>query len=48
MTHDRCLEEGRKKQERGNDSCLFFNHYFLPGFVYSTVLFQNIKIRLIN
>ena len=47
MTRDRCLERERKKQGRDNDSCHFFDHYFLPCFVYSTILFQNIKIRLL-
>ena len=47
MTRDRCLERGRKKQGRGNDSCHFFDHYFLPCFVYSTNLFQN-KSQTIN
>ena len=37
----------RKNQGRGNDSCHFFDHYFLPYFAYSTILFQNIKIRLL-
>ena len=47
MTRGRCLERGRKKQGRGNDSCHFFHHYLLPCFVYSVILFQNIKIRLV-
>ena len=47
MTQDRSLERGRKKQGRGNYSCHFFDHYFLPCFVYSTILFQNIKMRLL-
>ena len=47
MTRDRYLERGRKKQGRGNDSRHFFDHYFLPCFVYSTIFFQNIKIRLL-
>ena len=47
MMRVRYLERGRKKQGRGNDSCHFFDHYFLPCFVYSTILFQNIKIRLL-
>ena len=29
---DRCLERGRKKQGKGNDSCHFSNQYFLPLF----------------
>ena len=41
MARDRCLERGRKKQGRGNDSCHFSDHYFLPCFLYSTILFQN-------
>ena len=41
MTCDRCLKRGRKKQGRGNDSCYFSDHYFLPCFLYSTILFQN-------
>ena len=42
MTHDRYLEDrGRKKQGRGNDSCHFSDHYFLPCFLYSTILFKN-------
>ena len=55
MTCDRCLKRGRKKQGRGNDCCHFSDHYFLPCFLYSTILFQNkngtyhinIKIRLL-
>ena len=40
MMRDRCLERGRKKQGRGKNSCHFSN-YFLPCFLYSTILFQN-------
>ena len=41
IMRDQCLERGRKKQGRGNDSCHFSDHYFLPCFLYSTILFQN-------
>ena len=41
MTHDQLLERRREKQGRGNDSCHFSDLYFLPCFVYSTILFQN-------
>ena len=53
MMRGRCLERGRKKQGRGNDSCHISDYYFLPCFLYSTILFQkrmeyfNIKIRLL-
>ena len=30
MTRDQCLERGRKKHGRGNDTCYFSDHYFLP------------------
>ena len=34
MTHDRCLERGRKKQDKGNDSCDFLiNIFFLIFYV---------------
>ena len=28
MPHDRCLERGRKKQGKGNDSCDFLTNIF--------------------
>ena len=47
MTRDRYLERRRKKQGRGNNSCHFFDYYFLSCFVFSATLFQNINIRLL-
>ena len=50
MARDRCLERGRKKQGRDDDSCHFFDHYFLPCFLsYSKTSMEyfNIKMRLL-
>ena len=52
---DQCLERGRKKQGKGNDSCHISDQYFLPCFLckHPSILFQNkngyfnIKIRLL-
>ena len=34
MTHDRCLERGRKMQGNGNDSCDFLiNNFFLIFYI---------------
>ena len=41
MTHNQHLERGRKKLNRGNDSCHLSDLYFLPCFVYLTIMFQN-------
>ena len=53
--HDQCLERGRKKQGKGNDSYHFSDQDFLPCFLckHPSILFQNkngyfnIKIRLL-
>ena len=52
---DQCLERGRKKQGKGNDSYHFSDQDFLPCFLckHPSILFQNkngyfnIKIRLL-